>query len=103
MDAIVIASSSDELRKTILNAAGSLVQQAYQHSLQANTENPIIVTASGQLPCRQIFFLEWQPKMDSFELRISLKDFVCKAIENARKYNCGTVAFPAIGMNTSCL
>jgi hypothetical protein len=57
----------------------------------------IISTPPGQLPCKRIFFLKWEPDVNEDVLRQSIVDFISNVIQNAKSYNFTSIAFPAIG------
>ncbi|CAF3136953.1 unnamed protein product, partial [Rotaria sp. Silwood2] len=97
VDAIIGSSSSKHLKKAIIKAAGRDVESAYQTEYLHNPDAILISTISGQLPCKRIFFLKWQPESNEGELRQSIKDFISNVIQHVISYKYSSVAFPAIG------
>ena len=57
----------------------------------------IISTPGGQLPCKRIFFIKWEPNSNSDILRQSIVDLIWNVIQNVISYGFTSVAFPAIG------
>ncbi|CAF3512500.1 unnamed protein product, partial [Rotaria sp. Silwood2] len=98
VDAIVVCSSSDVLRKAVLKAAGPTVETEYANGRTENPSSAIIVPSPGQLLCQKIFFLPWKPNTDVCILQQSLKNFVFNAIQYAINYHFRSIAFPAVGM-----
>ena len=94
---IVASASSSVLRELILNAAGDEVRQAYNTQIKNNPNALLIVTSSGQLSCKRIFFVQWKPHTDELLLQQSIIDFIWNVIQNAISYGCTSIAFPAIG------
>jgi O-acetyl-ADP-ribose deacetylase (regulator of RNase III) len=93
-----VSSSSEELRKAILKAAGPVIETEYADAQKANPSNGIIVTSAGQLSCKKIFFLPWNPSSDLSVLKKSLKDFVNNGIQYAINHSFRSIGFPAVGM-----
>jgi hypothetical protein len=96
VDAIVVCSSSDVLRKAVLKAAGTTVETEYANGQTEDPSGAIIVTSPGQLLCQKIFFLPWKPNTDVCILKQSLQNFVFNAIQYAINYHFRSIAFPAV-------
>ena len=94
---VVASSSSANLIRAIMGAAGDEVQTAYNVERQNQTHSPLISTGPGRLPCKRIFFLEWKPDNDDARLRQSLIDLIWMVIQHLKPYNFTSIAFPAIG------
>lgn len=94
---IIGSSSSEILRQLILKAAGDQVRSAYSKEDKANPNSLIITTPPGHLPCKNIFFLRWQPDRDEDELRQSIVDLISNVIQSTRAHGYTSMAFPAIG------
>ncbi|CAF1264045.1 unnamed protein product [Rotaria sordida] len=97
VDAIVVSSSSEILKQVIVKAAGLEVKAAYESEYKHNPNSILISTISGQLCCKRIFFLKWQPNANDSILRQSVVDFIWNVIQHVVAYNYESVAFPAIG------
>ncbi|CAF1221457.1 unnamed protein product [Didymodactylos carnosus] len=96
MDLIVVCSSSDKLKDTVLQAGGSTVLTEYQQKIKSNSGSPISV-AAGQLSCKKILFVHWKPNNNDAALhRQSIHEFVSTGIQYAINENFITVAFPAM-------
>ncbi|CAF1433138.1 unnamed protein product [Adineta ricciae] len=103
VDVIIGSSSSRILRRSIMSAAGADVQMAYGDQCEKNPSALIVSLQPGRLPCKQIFFVKWQPDSDEKLLQQSLIDFVWTVIQNVISYKYTSVAFPAIGCgNHAC-
>jgi hypothetical protein len=77
--------------------AGDEVKTAYNIEYQNNSNAILISTPPGTLPCKRIFFVQWQPATDEAILRQSLVDLIWTVIQNVISYKFTSVAFPAIG------
>ncbi|CAF1257309.1 unnamed protein product [Rotaria sordida] len=97
VDVIVGSSSSHILKRAIMNAAGSDVQMAYAKEYKSNPDSLTLSISSGQLPCKRIFFVKWEPNTDKEVLQQSIVDLVWNVIQNIILYKFTSVAFPAIG------
>ena len=97
MDAIIVSSSSEKLKQTIIQAAGTEVESAYEAEHQRNPKSILISTSPGQLPCKRIYFLKWIPDLDEAVLRQSIYDFISTVIQNIIASHYQSIAFPAIG------
>ncbi|CAF3986264.1 unnamed protein product [Adineta steineri] len=97
VDVIIGNSSSDILKKEILNAAGNDIEIAYAKEYENNQKSLLFSTPSGKLPCKQIFFIKWNPNKNEDVLRQSIVDFISNVIQNVILYEFTSVAFPAIG------
>ena len=80
-----------------MDAAGDDVKNDHATQSKNNPNSLLIVTSSGQLPCKRIFFSQWKPNQDESILRQSIIDFVWNVIQNAMQYQCTSIALPAIG------
>ncbi len=80
-----------------MNAAGRDVKMAYIKEYENNPNSLIISIPSGELPCKRIFFLKWQPDTNEDVLRQSIVDFIGNVIQNVISYKFSSIAFPAIG------
>jgi O-acetyl-ADP-ribose deacetylase (regulator of RNase III) len=85
------------LKQAILTQAGIEVQTAYETEYQHDPNSSLISMPPGQLPCKRIFFLKWQPNTDEGILRQSIVDFIWNVIQNVITNNYTTIAIPAIG------
>ncbi|CAF4091219.1 unnamed protein product [Rotaria sordida] len=94
---IIGTSSSRFLRQAITEAAGSEVQKAYKEELKSHPNSTLIAVSSGALPCKQIFFVKWEPNDDEDILRQSIVDLISTVVQNMTSYKFTSVAFPAIG------
>ncbi|CAF3391131.1 unnamed protein product [Rotaria sp. Silwood2] len=97
VDVIVGTSSSNVLKKIILNAAGDQAQATYDIEYKKNPNSTLISIPSGMLACNQIFFVTWIPDKNLATLRKSIIDFVSIVIQNAISYNFTSIALPIIG------
>ncbi|CAF1250021.1 unnamed protein product [Adineta steineri] len=97
VDVIIGNSSSDILKKEIMNAAGNDVKIAYAKEYENNQKSLILSIPSGKLPCKQIFFIKWDPDRNEDVLQQSIVDFIWNIIQNVILYKFTSVAFPAIG------
>ncbi|CAF1077188.1 unnamed protein product [Rotaria sordida] len=97
VDVIVGSSSSHILKRAIMNAAGSDVQMAYAKEYKSNPDSLTLSISSGQLPCKRIFFVKWEPNTDKEVLQQSIVDLIWNVIQNIILYKFTSVAFPAIG------
>ncbi|CAF1227586.1 unnamed protein product [Adineta steineri] len=97
VDVIIGNASSDILKKEIMNAAGNDVKIAYAKEYENNQKSLILSIPSGKLPCKQIFFIKWDPDRNEDVLQQSIVDFIWNIIQNIILYKFTSVAFPAIG------
>ncbi|CAF5028989.1 unnamed protein product, partial [Rotaria sp. Silwood1] len=97
VDVIIGTSSSGFLRQAITEAAGNEVQKAYKKELNNHPNSTLIAVPSGALPCKQIFFVKWEPNDNEDILRQSIIDFISTVVQNMISYKFTSVAFPAIG------
>ncbi|CAF1254970.1 unnamed protein product [Rotaria sordida] len=82
VDVIVGSSSSHILKRAIMNAAGSDVQMAYAKEYKSNPDSLTLSISSGQLPCKRIFFVKWEPNTDKEVLQQSIVDLIWNVIQN---------------------
>ncbi|CAF1213396.1 unnamed protein product [Adineta steineri] len=101
VDVIVINSSAEILKETILNTAGDDVRQSFNAQIASNPNALLTVTSSGRLSCKQIFFVRWKPNVDESILRQSIVDFMWNVIQNILPHHYTSIAFPAIGCGKS--
>ena len=97
MDVIVGSSSSDILKEAILNAGGMATRNDHQRHYALDPNAPLISTVPGNLHCKKVFFLKWQPTSDDSALRQSIVDLVSNVIHNVIMSDYKSIAFPAIG------
>ncbi|CAF1500604.1 unnamed protein product, partial [Rotaria sordida] len=97
VDVIIGSSSSENLRQALIKAAGYEVEHAYNQAYEDNSNSLIISTPSGQLPCKEIFFIKWKPNKDPEILRQSIIDLISNVMQNVISCNYTSIAFPAIG------
>jgi O-acetyl-ADP-ribose deacetylase (regulator of RNase III) len=94
---IVVCSSSDGLRESVLQAAGSSIQKAYEKKNALATESDTFSLRCRNLPCKEIFFLEWTPSNHIVLNEETIKQFISKAMAYVLSQNYRSVAFPSIG------
>lgn len=94
---IIGSSSSDTIKQSILDEAGSEIYTSYNIELLSNPDSSIIITPPGDLSCKAIFFLKWQPTNDETTLRQSIVDLIWTVFQTALEYNYTSIAFPTIG------
>jgi hypothetical protein len=94
---IITSSSSERLRKAIINAAGNRVLTAFNEEYKKNPNSIVIATSPGTLCCKKIFFLKWEPAADEEILQQSLIDLMSTVIQSMQSHNFTSIAFPAIG------
>ncbi|CAF2685686.1 unnamed protein product [Rotaria sp. Silwood2] len=97
VDVIIGSSSSGFLRQAITEAAGNEVQKAYKKELKNHPNSTLISVPSGALPCKQIFFVKWEPDDDEDILRQSIVDLISTVVQNVISHKFTSIAFPAIG------
>ncbi|CAF2236408.1 unnamed protein product, partial [Rotaria magnacalcarata] len=97
VDVIVGSSSSGILREIIIKAAGKESRMAYDIELKSHPNSVLIAIPSGSLPCKQIFFVKWEPNDNEEILQQSLIDLISTVVQNVISHNFTSVAFPAIG------
>jgi hypothetical protein len=85
------------LKKAILNAAGAEVEDAYDIEFKNHPNSLLISIPSGQLVCKRILFIKWEPNEDETILRQTIVDFISNAIQTAIQFKFTSIAFPAIG------
>ncbi|CAF3016157.1 unnamed protein product [Rotaria sp. Silwood2] len=81
----------------IIRVAGPEVETEYQKEYLHNPNSILISTLPGQLLCKRIFFLKWEPSKDESELRRSISDFMLTVVQSVKAHNYRSIAFPAIG------
>ena len=57
----------------------------------------MIVTSSGDLHCKQIFFIQWKSATNEQTLRESFVDLISMIVQNMKKFHHTSIALPAIG------
>ncbi|CAF4316377.1 unnamed protein product, partial [Rotaria sp. Silwood2] len=97
VDAIIGSSSSEILKKAIIQVAGNEVWTSYNIQHKNNPNSVLIPTPSGALPCKQIFFVKWQPDKNKKILQQSLVDLIGIVIQYVISYKFKSLAFPALG------
>ena len=85
------------MRQILLKAAGDQTQTAYTKEQTDNPNASIIVTPSGHLHCKKLFFFKWEPNKTPNILRQSIIDFISNLIQHVNSYKYSSIAFPAIG------
>lgn len=69
----------------------------YDTELKNHPNSTLIVTPSGSLFCKQIFFVKWHPDTDEEILRQSIVYMISIVVQKAISYNFTSIAFPALG------
>ncbi|CAF2734466.1 unnamed protein product [Rotaria sp. Silwood2] len=83
--------------QVLIKAGGDEVETSYYQAYIDNPNSLIISTPSGQLPCKRIFFIKWEPNKDPELLQQSIIDLIWNVIQNVISYNYTSIAFPALG------
>ena len=96
-----MSSASEFLRQIILIEAGEEVYRMYEKEDESNPQSLLISTPAGNLSCKRIFFIKWNPDENISILRQSISDFISNVIQNVLSYQYNSVAFPSIGSNHS--
>lgn len=99
VDVIAISSSSDILKQLIIIEAGEEVYQMYERENKKNPNNLLIICPSGNLSCKKIFFIKWNPNENEIILKQSIIDFIHNLIQNIITNQYKSVALPPIGCN----
>lgn len=96
---IAASSSSENLTQILLHAAGKDAADSFNQQQKANPNSLIIVTPPGDLRCKQLFFLKWEPNNNNDDelLKQSIDDLIHNLVQNLLSYNFTSIAFPAIG------
>ncbi|CAF4121313.1 unnamed protein product [Rotaria sp. Silwood2] len=97
VDVIIGSSSSNILRKAIIKAAGNETQAVYDLESTTHPNSVLIATPAGALPCKQIFFVKWEPDSDEKILEQSLVDLIYTVVQNVKSHRFTSIALPAIG------
>jgi O-acetyl-ADP-ribose deacetylase (regulator of RNase III) len=97
VDVIIGSISSEFLRRAIISAAGNKAQTAYDTQLKNHPNSTLIITPSGSLSCKQIFFVKWQPDPDEEVLRQSIIYIISIVVQKATSSKFTSIAFPALG------
>ncbi|CAF1338952.1 unnamed protein product, partial [Adineta ricciae] len=97
VDVIVVCSSSDGLRESVLRAAGPHIQRAYAQAKRTKSHDEMIALECSNLPCQRILFLPWTPDEKLIFTEQTIKTFLSKAVKYVLDENYTSVAFPAIG------
>ncbi|CAF1335515.1 unnamed protein product [Adineta steineri] len=97
VDVIVVCSTSNGLRESVLQAAGPHIQRAYAQAKQTMPTNEMFVLECSNLPCQRILFLPWKPDEKILFTEQSINNFVSTAMRYVLAENYTSVAFPAIG------
>ncbi|CAF2766059.1 unnamed protein product [Rotaria sp. Silwood2] len=97
VDVIIGSSSSNILRKAIIKAAGNETQVVYDLESTTHPNSVLIATPAGALPCKQIFFVKWEPDSDEKILEQSLVDLIYTVVQNVKSHRFTSIALPAIG------
>ncbi|CAF1261926.1 unnamed protein product [Adineta ricciae] len=97
VDVIIGSSSSENLQRALFKAGGDEVETTYHKEDTGNPNSLIISTPPGNLPCKRVFFLRWEPASDPDELRQSIIDLIWNLIQNVNSHHFSSIAFPAIG------
>ncbi|CAF3089011.1 unnamed protein product [Rotaria sp. Silwood2] len=96
VDVIIVCSTSDVLRKSIITIAGPQVQAEYDASHKNSQQTA--VTSNGTLPCKRILFIPWKSNSPNpTSLKTSLSEFVSIAITYVFTNGFKTLAFPSVG------
>lgn len=94
---IIASSSSENLKRALLKAAGIVAQAAHSKEHENNRNALIISIPPGDLPCKRIFVLKWNPHKDQDILQQSIVDFISNVIQIVQLHQFTSIAFPAIG------
>ncbi|CAF3738304.1 unnamed protein product [Adineta steineri] len=97
VDVIIGSSSSENLRQILLKAAGDQAQIVYTNELTANVNASVIITPSGHLHCKNIFFFKWEPNKNKTILTQSIVDLISNIVQHVNSYKYTSIAFPALG------
>ncbi|CAF1009983.1 unnamed protein product [Adineta steineri] len=97
VDVIVVCSSLDGLRESVLRAAGPCIQKAYAEATSILPKDSMISIECPKLTCDRILFLPWTPDEKIVFTEQTLKEFLLTAVQYVRGENYTSVAFPAIG------
>ncbi len=98
VDTIVVCSSSDILRESVIQAAGPFVRDAYEQRKNLKIEHQSFAVQCSNLPCKQILFLPWTPRGQQHVFNeFTIKKFMSEAIAYVLSQNYTSIAFPAIG------
>ena len=81
----------------VFDAAGKGTRQAYERAMRRNANSLLFSTPAGDLPCKEIFFVNWQPDENKELLRQSVVDFVWNVLMNVNAQGHRSMALPAIG------
>ena len=93
----MVCSSSDGLRESVLEAAGPRFRNAYDRKNASAQELESFALSCPNLPCKEIYFLEWTPSDHIALTEQSIKDFITDTVKYVLDKNYRSVAFPAIG------
>ena len=85
----------------MLIEAGEKVYEYYEKETNTNPNALLITTPAGNLSCKRIFFLKWEPDENEIKLRQSINDFISNVIQNVLSYSYDSIAFPSIGSGHS--
>ena len=80
-----------------MRAAGRNIKMVYKKEYEINPNSLIISVPSGELRCKKIFFLKWEPDSNEDVLRQSIVDFISNVIQNVISNEFRSIALPAIG------
>ena len=94
---ISASSSSENLKRAFLKAAGIVAQVAHTKEHENNRNALIISIPPGNLPCKRIFVLKWNPHKDQDILQQSIFHFISNIIQNVQLHQFTSIVFPAIG------
>lgn len=94
---VVVSTTSEYLRKGILQKAGESVKREYEAAMKG-AASKAFETDSGELQCRRLLFLTWKIDQTTQENFFqSIRNFVNTAVQHAIKFHHTSIAFPAIG------
>ncbi|CAF1112970.1 unnamed protein product [Adineta steineri] len=96
----IIEVKKDDITKQkvdVIIAAGGQAQIVYTKELTANLNASVIITPSGHLHCKNIFFFKWEPNKNKTILQQSIVDLISNIVQHVNSYKYTSIAFPALG------
>ncbi|CAF0806201.1 unnamed protein product [Adineta ricciae] len=96
-DVIVGTTTSNRLKKSMLEAAGDETMSAYEHEYQRDPNRNLISVPGGQLSVHQIYFFQWEPSRNLALLRKSYMDLISTVLQHVITDGFTSIAVPIIG------
>ncbi|CAF1242378.1 unnamed protein product [Adineta ricciae] len=96
-DVIVGTTTSNRLKKSMLEAAGDEIQSAYEHEYQRDPNRNLISVPGGQLSVHQIYFFKWEPSRNLALLRKSYMELISTVLQHVITDGFTSIALPIIG------